>query len=197
MTDAGLNAGTVDLGGYYLTDDLTNRFKYQIPSGYWIPSGGHLLVWADNDPNQNTNTSADLHVNFKLAAGGDEIGLFAADAAAIDTVRFGVQTNNLSQGRYPDGSATILFLRVPTPRAANVGPQSNTPPQFTQTTRNGQQLKLVWQTAAGHTYRLQFKNDLNEPDWQDLGSPITDYPTATFTDTTGTASSRFYRVIAF
>ena len=87
----------------------------KIPLGTIIPAQGFLFVWADSELKQNSPTN-DLHVNFKLAAGGDEIGLFAADAAAIDTVRFGVQTNNLSQGRYPDGSATILFLPVPTPR---------------------------------------------------------------------------------
>jgi hypothetical protein len=135
-------------------------------------------------------------VNFKLAASGDEIGLFALDGAAIDTVRFGVQTNNISQGRYPDGSATVMFLSTPTPRAANVGPQANTPPQFTQARLNGQQLTLVWQTAAGHTCRLQFKHELDDPAWQDLAGPITT-PTATFTDTIGTASSRFYRIIEF
>jgi len=58
-------------------------------------------------------------------------------------------------------------------------------------------INLNWQAEAGKTYQVQFKNDLNEPVWQDAGDPITNYPSATFTDTTGTASVRFYRIIAF
>src|SRR5262245_55544085 len=86
------------------------------------------MVWADSDANQNTTNSPDLHVSFKLSASADEIGLFAGDGTAIDTVSFGPQTNNLSQGRYPDGSGNVIFLPVPTPRAANIGPQPNGPP---------------------------------------------------------------------
>ena len=122
-------SGIADLGGYFLTDDiLTNKFKFQIPSGYSIPPGGHLLVWADSDANQNTTNNPDLHVSFKLAASGDEIGLFARDGTAIDTVSFGPQTSNLSQGRYPDGGGNLVLLPVPTPGAANIGPQPNAPP---------------------------------------------------------------------
>ena len=33
---------TVSLAGYYVTDDLTNKFQYQIPNGYTIAPGGHL-----------------------------------------------------------------------------------------------------------------------------------------------------------
>ena len=40
--------GPADLSGFYLTDNLTNKFQYLIPAGYTIPPGGHLLVWADN-----------------------------------------------------------------------------------------------------------------------------------------------------
>ncbi|RLT17046.1 MAG: hypothetical protein DWI28_06780, partial [Planctomycetota bacterium] len=39
--------GPADLSGFYLTDNLTNKFQYLIPAGYTIPPGGHLLVWAD------------------------------------------------------------------------------------------------------------------------------------------------------
>jgi len=122
-------SGLADLAGYFLTDNiLANKFKFPIPSGYAIPPGGHLLVWADSDANQNTTNSPDLHVSFKLSASGDEIGLFAPDGTAIDTVSFGRQTNNVSQGRFPDGGANVVFLPVATPRAANIGPEPNGPP---------------------------------------------------------------------
>ena len=116
-----------DLSGYYLTDTLTNRFQYQIPRGYKIPVDGHLLVWADNEPNQNQSNRTDLHVNFKLSGSGDSIGLFAADGTLIDSIVFGVQAPNLSEGRWIDGGIRRGLMKTPTPRAANLA-EGNTPP---------------------------------------------------------------------
>ena len=70
-----------DLSGYYLTDDTANKTQFKIPVGVRIPAGGYLLVWADGSPLQNTTNSADLHVNFQLSKGGEEIGLFAPDGS--------------------------------------------------------------------------------------------------------------------
>ncbi len=118
----------VDLGGYFLTDVLTNKFKFEVPNNghYIVPPGGYLLVWADNESNQNTTNRADLHVEFALAGGGEAIGLFAADGTQIDAVTFLAQTSDLSEGRFPNGAAAIFDMATPTPRAANVLP--NSPP---------------------------------------------------------------------
>jgi hypothetical protein len=116
----------VDVGGYYLTDNLTNKFQFKIPTTgrYVVPAGGHLLVWADNESGQNNTNRADLHVNFALAKGGEALGLFAADGSTIDFVTFGAQTTDVSQGRYQDGAASIYSMTHPTPRAANVVPNT-------------------------------------------------------------------------
>lgn len=117
---------TVDLGGYYLTDDLTTPLKNQIPSNghYTVPPGGYLLVWADGEASQNSTNVADLHVNFSLSKGGEAIGLFAADGTQIDAVVFGAQSTDISQGRFPDGGANLYFMNTPTPRLANVLPNT-------------------------------------------------------------------------
>jgi hypothetical protein len=67
-------------------------------------------------------------VNFNLNKGGEAIGLFAADGTQIDAVTFGAQTSDVSEGRCPDGTASIVFLPTPTPRAANICPSGNTAP---------------------------------------------------------------------
>lgn len=118
----------VSLGGYFLTDTLTNKFKFQIPLGYSIPPRGYLLVWADGETAQNSPAVPDLHVNFSLAKSGEAIGLFTPGGLAIDTVTFGPQTSDVSMGRFPDGSASIYFLTNYTPRAANYFPQPNVAP---------------------------------------------------------------------
>jgi hypothetical protein len=63
--------GAIDLGGMYLTDDLAEPTKWQIPEGVTIEAGAYLLFWADDDDEQG-----DMHTNFELDKGGEEIGLF-------------------------------------------------------------------------------------------------------------------------
>jgi hypothetical protein len=126
------NPGTnaVDVGGYYLTDNLTNKPQFLIPNNghYVIPAGGCLFVWADNESGQNSTNRADLHANFALARSGDAIGLFAADGTTIDAVSFATQTNNASEGRFPNGAAAIYAMPTPTPRMPNIVP--NTAPSL-------------------------------------------------------------------
>jgi hypothetical protein len=127
------NAGTetVDLGGYFLTDDLGDRNKFMIPTNghYQIPPGGFLLVWADGEPGQNNTNRVDLHADFNLRAAGEAIGLFAADGTQIDAITFTNQLNDLSEGRYTDGAPAIYPMTVPTPRGPNlVSGGNNNPP---------------------------------------------------------------------
>ena len=56
---------------------------------------------------------------------------------------------------------------------------------------------MEWATESGKTYQVQYKNDLNDLSWQLLGGPLTNYPSATFTDTLGTNGQRFYRIVGF
>ena len=70
---------TVDLSGYYFSNDLTNKTKFEVPSGYTIPAHGFLLVWADNNSGQNNPGDSALHVNFKLSKSGEAIAIFTPD----------------------------------------------------------------------------------------------------------------------
>jgi hypothetical protein len=130
------NPGTnaVDVTGYSLTDTFTNHSKYVITtnSAHIIPAKGYLLIWADEETGQNVVSGVpqpDLHVNFKLATSGEEIGLYSPDGAQVDAITFEQQTNDVSMGRYPDGSANIVYMPgTASPRAANYVGTGNTPP---------------------------------------------------------------------
>jgi hypothetical protein len=184
-----------DLTGYYLTDTLSDRFQFQIPTGYIVPTNGFLLVWADNKPSANTTNNPDLHVPFKLDKDGEAIGLFAPDGTAIDAVVFGAQTSNVSEGRYPDGGALRLFMPVPSPKAPNiVPPASNLPTVTAFAVQADQSFNLTYRTSPGHTYRVEYKNDLSDPIWLPLGA---DHFATGSADTINDNSSnlrRFYRV---
>jgi len=126
------NAGDApaDVGGDYLTDDLNQPNRYRIPDTglFVIPPRGFLLVWADNEPGQNSPDRPDLHVNFALSRNGEAIGLYAPDLTPVDTVVFGPQQANVSQGRHPDGAAFVRDLAEPSPGAPNRAP--NSPPHL-------------------------------------------------------------------
>ena len=58
------SAGTVDLGGCYLTNEKDNPTKYMIPKGdvlTKIPPYQHTLFWVDNQKDRGT-----FHLNFTL-----------------------------------------------------------------------------------------------------------------------------------
>jgi hypothetical protein len=185
-----------ELAGYYLTDKLTDAFQYQIPAGYRVPARGFLLVWADGKPSANSTNSPDLHVPFKLSKDGENIGLFTPDGAAIDAVVFGAQTSNVSEGRYPDAAGLRLFMPVPSPRSPNILPPASGPPVVTGIAMQpDHSCVLTFQSAPGHTYRVEFKNDLNEPVWQPLGTnEIATGASLTISDNSG-GPQRFYRIV--
>jgi hypothetical protein len=115
------NAGLVpvDLGGMYLTDAIENHTKWQIPAGVIAPSGGHVVFWADGQPEQGLT-----HVNFKLDGDGERLALYAGPGnynGLIDEVYYGPQTLDEPWGRFPDGGATWRFL-LPTPGQSNRQP---------------------------------------------------------------------------
>jgi len=115
------NTNSVDLSGYTLTDTLSQPKKFTIPTGTSIAPLGFLLVWADNNTNQN-GFNADLHANFQLSAGGEAIGLFAPDGTPQSTLTFGQQFQNVSEGRWPDGNTNgaFYFMTNSTPGTANI-----------------------------------------------------------------------------
>ncbi|TWU48095.1 CotH kinase family protein [Rubripirellula reticaptiva] len=111
------NPGTtvVDLSGFYLTDDAADPTQWQFPSGSTIDAGGYLIIWADGDTDQGDN-----HASFKLSAGGESVQLYNNDGTTlVDSITFGEQTTDVSYGRFPDGSSTLLVLSAATPGASN------------------------------------------------------------------------------
>ncbi|MBL7028560.1 MAG: CotH kinase family protein [Candidatus Marinimicrobia bacterium] len=106
----------VYLGGMYLTDDPSNLTKWMFPfGGVVLGSGGHLLVWCDEDQEQ-----ADLHCNFKLSRHGEFIALVDTDGLSIvDAVNFGPQQLDVSYGRLPDGGDQWTSFDSPSPGSTN------------------------------------------------------------------------------
>jgi hypothetical protein len=111
----------IDIAGMYLTDDLDEPTKWQIPTdspaATTITGHGYLLIWADTD-----TEDPGLHANFNLSSDGEDIALVDRDGSTvIDSISFGEQRSDISYGRYPDAGRNLRFMAFPTPRTANQG----------------------------------------------------------------------------
>lgn len=110
---------SINVGGMYISDDLLNKTKYQIPETdslkTTIPSGNYLLLWADNDTTQGV-----LHMGFKLSGAGEAIIFIHKDGSSIiDSMSFLEQRTDFSMGRETDGAESWLQFANPTPGKRN------------------------------------------------------------------------------
>jgi len=140
---------TVDIGGCYLTNDLSNPKKYWIPTGdpeTKIPSRCYLLFWADGKPSRGI-----LHLNFDLKNTG-ELALFdASGSVLIDKLSLPKQHfTNKSYGYMERKEATgemigyWKFLDDITPAAHNDHTRkSSSGEQFVKHDPNGLGMALV------------------------------------------------------
>jgi len=130
------NAGSdsINIGGLYITDDLSELTKWQIPmtesNSTTIHPEEFLLLWADEDSEDGV-----LHTEIKLSADGEDIGLTAIDGTTIiDSYVFGLQTTDISEGRYPDGNDQWELMPIPSPGTTNIS--SNSLPIISDLTQN-------------------------------------------------------------
>ena len=180
------SAGAADLSGWFLSDDPAEPFKFQIPENFSIPAGGFLLAWADEETVQNDiATRPDLHVAFKLGAGGESILLSAPDGTLIDRVDFGRQSPDKTMGSYED---EIVALANPSPGVINGMPALDPVASFSV---DGAAVTITATAEPGFLYVAEVSNDLLN--WTQVGESIlATGDTVSFIDDTS-ADRRFYR----
>lgn len=188
------NTNAVNLAGYFLTDNLLQPTKWQIPLGTVVGAGDFLLVWADNQPEQNaTSTNGHLHAGFQLNNSGEAIGLFSPGGVAQHVVVFGAQIQNVSEGLFPDGNTNGVYSMTNwTPRAANT---LSGPLRIARLALDAGIVTITWAATPGHNYRVEFKDDLDAPTWAPLGEIMANDVVASATDAAPAATHRFYRIV--
>ncbi|MBN2011618.1 lamin tail domain-containing protein [candidate division KSB1 bacterium] len=112
------NAGpeAVNLGGMYVSNSLGSSRSFELPS-INMAAGAYIILWADNDTDQGTR-----HVDFKLSADGEEVGLFETidhGNVLIHGWKFGVMSADVSVGFLPETGNSADYLSTPTPGASN------------------------------------------------------------------------------
>jgi hypothetical protein len=104
--------GTINLKGYFLTDNFKTPGKWQIDQDLLLPSKGYVIIWTDGN-----NTG--LHTSFKLSANGEEIGLYSPTLVLIDSISFTIQKTDISFGRKSGSTSEWGYFLTPTPAAEN------------------------------------------------------------------------------
>jgi len=104
---------TIDLQGYFITDDLGDPSKFEL-GPITIAPMGFALLYADGSPDQGVE-----HLSFKLSKKGEELGLFDPDGDALTQLEYGEQATDQSAARIPDGTSNWQITTHPTPNEGN------------------------------------------------------------------------------
>lgn len=110
---------SVNIGGYYLSDDPKDSLMWSFPAGTIIPSGGFLIVWASG---RNEVAGGHYHAGFRLTqtkADPDWIVLSDAGGVILDRVQLETTQTNHSRGLAPNGGDSWAIFTDPTPGYSN------------------------------------------------------------------------------
>lgn len=120
------------LEGYYVSDDVDERFKSVLAPGVVVPARGVLLLWADGQPLQS-NTRAP-HLAFQLSSGGEGVWLSNPGGFVVDSVEFAALPAGsagelwTSLSRFPDGKGSFGWCSVSSPEEPNGPACAGEPP---------------------------------------------------------------------
>lgn len=122
----------VDIGGWYVTDDLATPNKHQIPTGQsektTVQPHSWIVIYADGQPDQGP-----LHANFKLSGSGEAVGLSQDGVTFIDQIAYGegqtiaAPPTDASAGRDIDGGEPWVIFQVGVYRTPTPGTSNNAP----------------------------------------------------------------------
>ncbi|PYJ58957.1 MAG: hypothetical protein DME24_14455, partial [Verrucomicrobia bacterium] len=143
-------AGDVDIGGWFISDDLKTPKKFRIRNGTTILAGGYrVFTEADFNPTPGAGTS------FAFRSSGDEAWLYSGDANTnltgyLHGFRFGAAENGVTFGRYLNsvGDEQFPAQLSNTLGYANSGPRVG-PLVFTE---------IMYHPAAGGEEFVELKN---------------------------------------
>jgi len=184
ITDTGVVS---DPGG--LAIDVTPG--YEATPAVAASGTNYLVVWQDGR-NAATN-GADIY-GARVTTGG---AVLDPAGVAINTGPFDQKVPKLASGSSGVFLVVCQSLESGSSRAIGNLVYLDDFPIITQIAVTAGTATLTWLSIPGRTYRVQFKSDLNSPDWSNLVPDIVAAGAVTTQmDTTiGTAPARFYRVL--
>ncbi len=111
---------TIDLSGYFLSDNLNNPDKWGFPAGSTIDAGEHLLIYCSD---LDIVVGPNIHSGFKLTQTKQEyIVLSDQNQSLVDAIQITSPNQiNHSTGRRIDGDVDWGIFDNPTPGTPNTG----------------------------------------------------------------------------
>lgn len=114
------SAGSIDLSGWWLSDDMNRPRKWEFPAGTFIGSGEYKVI-ALGEPGEEAGANISLRTDFSLSTAGDEVIMLSRpDGSRVDMVHLYNQKDSISYGRL-DGYNQYRYLGAATPGSANSG----------------------------------------------------------------------------
>jgi len=119
----------VNIGGYWLSDDVLDPMKYQIPATVTVPANGYKLILFSGQGGYNPGYLCQTNTDFKITQSNGEDLVFSNPAGNIlesyDFATISPNQRNQSYGRVPNGSGPMLIQTNPSQGAANTGATGN------------------------------------------------------------------------
>ncbi|MCX6274640.1 MAG: CotH kinase family protein [Bacteroidetes bacterium] len=110
---------SVDISGYYLSDNPADPTMWQVPAGVTITANGFKRFWASG---RNVSAGVNYHTNFKLTQSKnnpDFVVLANSSGNIIDYAQLTRTMMGHSFGRIANGSATWGVFTTPTSSTSN------------------------------------------------------------------------------
>jgi len=114
------SAASVNLTGYYLSDNENNPTKWAFPANTLIPANGFLYVWCSG--RDLKDPQGRLHTNFKVSQtknNPDHIVLAKPSGTILEDIEVEKTQTHQSRVRFPDGSNEWRYSLQPSPGISN------------------------------------------------------------------------------
>jgi Lamin Tail Domain/Chitobiase/beta-hexosaminidase C-terminal domain len=117
---------TVNLVGYYLSDDANNPTQWKMPKGASIKAKSQYVIWCSGRDTAvfTGGSQRTLHANFKLTQTkktSETLVLSDPSGKKLDEIKIGKTRQDQSRGRLTNGSPTWVIFEEPSPKKANEG----------------------------------------------------------------------------
>ncbi len=106
---------SADLSGYGLSDKADKPYQFVFPDNTIIAGKERIIVFCDS---KIVQSNVQYSAAFGLSTNGETVLLTDSKGNTVDSITFGVMTDNQSYGRVPDGSESFAYMEM-SPNTAN------------------------------------------------------------------------------
>jgi sugar lactone lactonase YvrE len=169
-------------------DGTGSAARFNQPNGVAVDAAGNIYV-AD----MGNNTIRKITPDAAVTTIGGTVGVMCAADGVGSAALFASPV-----GIAVDSWGNLYVADTDNSRICKGTPVLPSPPQFQPANPAGNAMLLDWTAVAGFHYQLQYKTNLAQPDWMNLGGPMGATNNAmSASDSTGPDRQRFYRVVLF